>query len=342
MPLPVADAGGPRTLPCGGDVGGTNVTGWGLIVALLLALGCGTGDPAAQASSGERGFDGERAFRDLVDQVRIGSRPAGSPGAARTRELIRERLRQAGWRTRDHDFVAQPPTGEAVAMTNVIAEREGEREELILLGTHYDTKSIPGIRFLGANDGASGTAVLLELARELAARPLPFEVWLVFFDGEESFGENITAGDGLYGSRALADAMQADGSFERIATLILVDMVADADLNLAVDLNSSPALRRMLGAASEALGLDSIIDTGVNIRLVDDHTPFQRRGLAATLAVIDFQYGGVGSPGAYWHTALDDLDKVSAESLNSVGRLLVETLQRVERGLIEAERARDG
>ncbi len=227
-------------------------------------------------------------------------------------------------------------------MSNVIAEREGEREELILLGTHYDTKSIPGVRFLGANDGASGTAVLLELARELAARPLPFGVWLVFFDGEESFGENITAVDGLYGSRALADAMQADGSFERIAALIVVDMVADLDLNLAVDLNSSPMLRRMLRAASEALALESIIDAGVTIRLVDDHTPFRRRGLSAALAVIDFRYGGGGAPGAYWHTAEDDVDKVSAESLNSVGRLLVETLQRVERGLIEAERARNG
>ncbi len=227
-------------------------------------------------------------------------------------------------------------------MSNVIAEREGEREELILLGTHYDTKSIPGVRFLGANDGASGTAVLLELARELAARPLPFGVWLVFFDGEESFGANITGVDGLYGSRALADAMQADGSFERIAALVVVDMVADRDLNLAVDLNSSPMLRRMLREASEALALESIIDPGVTIRLVDDHIPFRRRGLSAALAVIDFRYGGGGAPGAYWHTAEDDVDKVSAESLNSVGRLLVETLQRVERGLIEAERARNG
>ena len=227
-------------------------------------------------------------------------------------------------------------------MTNVIAEREGEREELILFGAHYDTKNIPGVRFLGANDGASGTAILLELARELAVRPLPFGVWLVFFDGEESFGENITAVDGLYGSRALADAMHADASSERIAALIVVDMVADADLNLAVDLNSSARLRRSLREASAALALESIIDTSVTIRLVDDHTPFRRRGLSAVLAVIDLQYGGVGSPGAYWHTAEDDVDKVSAESLNSVGRLLVETLQRVERDLIEARRAQDG
>ncbi len=227
-------------------------------------------------------------------------------------------------------------------MTNVIAEREGEREQLILLGAHYDTKSIPGVRFLGANDGASGTAVLLEPARELATRPSPFGVWLVFFDGEEALGENITAVDGLYGSRALADAMQADGSFERIAALIVVDMVADAELNLAVDLNSSPMLRRTLRAASETLGLESIIEGGVTIRLVDDHAPFRRRGLSEALAVIDFQYGGSESPGSYWHTDEDSVDKLSAESLNSVGRLVVETVQRVERGLLEAEGARDG
>ncbi len=322
---------------------------WGTAAACLLALGCGVGEPATQSQGGDRppaadavaGFDGARAFRDLEDLVHIGPRPAGSPGAERTRELIRQRLRQAGWRVREQEFTAQPPAGPPVAMTNVIGMREGEREQLILLAAHYDTKDIPGVRFVGANDGASGTALLLEVARQLAARPLPFEVWLVFFDGEEAFGPDITQQDGLYGSRALADELQADGTLARVAALLLVDMVGDADLNLAVDLNSSLALRHVMRQAAEALDLASIIDASATLRLTDDHTPFLRKGVSEVLVLIDFQYGARQAPGPYWHTAADDLDKVSAESLNSAGRLLVETLQRAERRLVEAERAED-
>lgn len=327
---------------------------WGSVVAAsLLSLGCGAQDPPVQAHDAEGGsgrnptpavaggFDGTRAFEDLVDQVRIGPRHPHSPGAERTRELIRQRLRQAGWPVRDQEFVAQPPTGPAVAMTNVIGLRKGEREELVLLGAHYDTKQIPGVRFVGANDGASGTALLLEVARQLAAQPLPFDVWLVFFDGEEAFGKDITRDDGLYGSRFLASQMEADGTLERVAAMIVVDMVADADLNLAVDLNSSPALRRVLRDSAERIGMASLIDASAPLRVTDDHTPFLRRGVTEVLAVIDFQYGARSSPGPVWHTSGDDLDKVSAGSLNSVGRLLVETLHGVERHLVEAERARD-
>lgn len=337
---------GRRTFPCKSEVGGMKVARWGAAAACLLALACELEDPPAppegarDESATVSGFDGERAFADLVDQVRIGPRPAGSPGAERVRELIRVRLRQAGWRSRDHEFRAQPPSGAPVAMTNVIGMREGERDELILVVAHYDTKLIPGVRFVGANDGASGTAVLLELARQLSTRSLPFGVWLVFFDGEEAFGKNITGDDGLYGSRALARELDEAGTLQRVAALILVDMVADADLNLALDGNSSPALRRILLEEAEKLELASLFDSNSLLRLIDDHTPFARRGTSDVLAIIDFQYGDRSSPGPYWHTAEDDLDKVSVESLNSVGRLLVETLQGVERYLLESERAR--
>ncbi len=322
------------------------VASWGAAAACLLALTCEWEDPPAPPEGGDEsatasGFDGERAFADLVDQVRIGPRPSGSPEAERVRELIRARLRQAGWRSRDHEFQAQPPTGAPVAMTNVIGMREGERDELILVVSHYDTKRVPGVRFVGANDGASGTAVLLEVARQRSTGLLPFGVWLVFFDGEEAFGRNITGDDGLYGSRALARELEADGTLQRVAALILVDMVADADLNLVLDGNSSPALRRILLEEAGKLELASLFDSNSLVRVIDDHTPFARRGISDVLAIIDFQYGDRSSPGPYWHTAEDDLDKVSVESLNSVGRLLVETLHGVERYLLESERARE-
>lgn len=297
-------------------------------------------EPEVDQPSGVEGFDGDRAFADLVDLVRIGPRPPGSPGAESARTLIRERLRQAGWVTRNHDFTAQPPGRPSVAMTNVIGARQGARDDLIVVGAHYDTKAIPGVRFLGANDGASGTAVLLELARQLGAGPLPCEVWLVFFDGEEAFGPQITRADGLYGSRALADSLAADGTLARVAALLVVDMVGDADLNLMEDRNSSAALRGIAREAAMELGLASLLGDPAGARqLTDDHVPFLRKGVSEVLLLIDFEYGARTAPGPWWHTAADDLDKVSAESLNSAGRLLVEVVQRTARRLGESERA---
>lgn len=296
---------------------------------------------AACGAAPDKPFDGERAFVDLQDQVRIGPRPAGSEGAAATRDLIRQRLRQAGWPVVEHRFRLVRPDGVEVEGVNLRARLPGERSDPIWLGAHYDTKDIPGVRFVGANDGASGVAVLLELARTLGRERRPFTIELVFFDGEEAFGRNINARDGLYGSRALAAALVADGSLARIRALILVDMVADRDLNLSVDTTSAPWLRTLLRDAQEDLG-EELVDPTARVALVDDHTPFQDAGLEDTLALIDFQFGARRQPGPLWHTAGDDLEAVSAESLNRVGGLLVQTLERVELWLVGDARASDG
>jgi Zn-dependent M28 family amino/carboxypeptidase len=271
-----------------------------------------------------------------VDLVAIGPRPPGSEGAQRARDLIRQRLRQAGWPVEEHRFRADLPDGSGLEMVNLIGRRVGVRsEERILIVTHYDTKAIEGIRFVGANDGASGVALLLELARQLGTREPPFTMELVFFDGEEAFGEDITAQDGLYGSRALASRMKQDGTLSGLRALVLVDMVADRDLNLSVDLGSDPALRAIVREEAERLGLGGIIDPGATLQLVDDHTPFMRMGFREVISFIDFQFGGPYSPGPYWHTARDNLDAVSQESLNSVGRLVVQTLRQIEARLRE-------
>jgi glutaminyl-peptide cyclotransferase len=259
--------------------------------------------------------------------VRIGPRPAGSPGAARARELIRERLRQAGWPVEEHAFEVKRPGAEPLPMVNLIARRDGASPERVLLITHYDTKDIPGIAFVGANDGASGAAVLLELARVLAASEPPLTVELVFADGEEAFGVSITEQDGLYGSTALAERMRQDGSLAQVRSVILVDMVGDRDLNLVVDLGSSPLLREIFTREARALGRGEIIDPNAIMAVVDDHTPFAQRGVEHVLAVIDFQFGARVSPGPLWHTAGDDLGAVSAASLNSVGSVLVEAVR---------------
>jgi glutaminyl-peptide cyclotransferase len=310
-----------------------------LLLALVLALACDRGgDPAAPASApapevraqAAATFDGVRAFRDLEALVRIGPRPAGSPGAERARALIRERLRQAGWPVEAHAFEAQPPGLAPVPMVNLIARREGASGDRVVLITHYDTKRIPGIDFVGANDGASGVAVLLELARVLASRQMPLTTELVFADGEEAFGPSIDADDGLYGSTTLAERMKQDGSLAQVRSVIVVDMVGDADLNLALDTGSSPLLRTLFADAAERAGEGGLIDERSIMGVVDDHTPFAMRGVEHVLALIDFQFGARRSPGPLWHTAGDDLSAVSAASLGRFGKVLVEALVAIE------------
>jgi hypothetical protein len=321
----------------------------GLLLALGIAFasaGCdrrasrseGPNAAGSVSASGSAPFDGARAFQDLRELVAIGPRPAGSPGAEATRALIRERLRQAGWKVQEHDFEARTPRG-PVPMTNLIGMRRGSRPGRILLVTHYDTKHIEGIRFVGANDGASGVALLLEAARQLATRELLYEVWLVFFDGEEAVGPSITRDDGLYGSRALAERMESDGALETVRALILVDMVADADLTLITYVATPAPLRDLLLQEARALDLEGAIDRTPFPGLVDDHTPFVERGVPRVLTLIDFQYGARRTPGPYWHTERDDLDAVSESSLNTAGALAVQVLERLEHLLVSEEDA---
>jgi len=272
--------------------------------------------------------------------VKIGPRPAGSTGAEKARALIRDRLRQAGWPVEEHAFRAGPPGGETVPMVNLIARKPGASADRVILITHYDTKNLPGIVFVGANDGASGTAVLLELARVLASRELPLTTELVFADGEEAFGANITRTDGLYGSTALAERMKQDGSLASVRSVVLVDMVGDEDLNLVLDIGSSPTLRGIFMREAQKLGYGGLVDEDAMMGVVDDHSPFQSRGVEQVLALIDFQFGARVSPGPLWHTAGDDLGAVSAESLNSVGRVLVEAVRAIEEHWREASSPR--
>jgi Zn-dependent M28 family amino/carboxypeptidase len=224
-------------------------------------------------------------------------------------------------------------------MTNLIAVLPGERPGWILFGTHYDTKQIEGVHFVGANDGASGVALLLELARQLAPAHRPYGVQLLFFDGEESFGAVMTEEDGLYGSKALAAEMEQSGELARAHALILVDLVADADLGLVEDRHSSPRLRRLVREVAADLGSEEAVTGGGQAFILDDHVPFIERGLDEALCLIDLRYGGETMPGPLWHTAGDNLDAVSSESLNTVGRLVVELYSRLVQQLEQSEAA---
>lgn len=259
--------------------------------------------------------------------MRQGPRHPGSPGSEAVRELIRSRTRQAGWTVRDHAFEARLPDGSRSPMLNLIAELAGPDPGVVMLITHYDTKQLPQHPgFVGANDGASGTALLLELARVWPRRERKLSYRLVFFDGEEALGGNIRGNDGLYGSRALAEQMRAEGSLAQLRALILVDMVGDSDLNLSWGSDSDPQLSTRFAEIAQRSGVALAGPMG----LIDDHTPFVSAGVRPVLSLIDFHYGERSSPGWRWHSSGDTLEGVSADSLNRIGRVLVEFLASVE------------
>jgi len=285
---------------------------------------------AAVALAAASGFDGARAFRDVEHLVAFGPRPPGTPALERTRGYITGELRRVGWRVREHAFTAHTPSG-SVRMVNLIAEWPGQRREVVAVGGHYDTKVFTSFRFVGANDGGSSAALLIELGRALAARyrtaaPL-YTHWLLFFDGEEAQVE-WSPTDSLYGSRALVAALRASGEMGRLRALVVADMIGDRDLGIRRESASTPWLTDILWATAARLGFQRHF-RDERQPVEDDHAPFLDAGVAASL-LIDFDYGGAPGQNAWWHTAEDTPDKLDPESLRVVGDVILEALPAIE------------
>jgi Zn-dependent M28 family amino/carboxypeptidase len=268
-------------------------------------------------------FSGTSALKFTAKVVSFGPRPPGSAAIHQLQSYLLTELKQYGCQTSEDNFTAQTPQG-AVAMKNIIARFPGKSGRAIVFTGHYDTKLLPGIKFVGANDGGSSTGLLLEMARALAGKPRKDDVYLVWFDGEEAFGE-WSATDSLYGSRHLASKWSADGTLVRLKGLINVDMIGDRDLNIMQEAYSSSTLRSVVWQAAQSLGYSRYF-TSVRGGVEDDHMPFLRLG-APALDLIDFDYGPNQS---WWHTDQDTMDKLSAQSLQIVGDVLLETLRRLE------------
>jgi glutaminyl-peptide cyclotransferase len=303
----------------------------GAAVAVAIAPGCGGdedteggGDSSdASAEALADGFDEQRAMRDLKAQVEFGPRPAGSEANREMTEFLAERLREAGV----DDVGIQSP------LRNVVGVIPGEEEGAIVIGAHHDTKDeIPG--FVGANDGASGVAVVLELARVLAPRVDGPSVHIALFDAEEARGDRPFDVDGARGSGQYVRYSQRGGRqgsppADRIRAMVLFDLVGDCDLQVPRETNSSPELYGLFQDAAESLqDGDPAPFAGVVPPILDDHIPFDEAGIPA-VDLIDFTFGPGGSPGAYWHTPQDTLDKVCPESLASVGRAALVALPEI-------------
>jgi len=290
-----------------------------LISILLLLVGVGAfvaivggafeSDPEAPASSttGLRAdrFDAQRAFADLRHQVELGPRPAGSETARELAAWLRDRLPEGRIETM--------PGG----WQNVVGELPG-RGKPILVGAHYDTKDIPG--FVGANDGAGGTAAVLEIARALQAAerpPTAPPIRFVLFDGEESPDDSKDFySSGLRGSRPYA-ARHAD----ELRSVILLDFVAEkGEMLIPREASSSIELWGRLRAAADEVGALRVFPDAPGPAVIDDHTPFIRRGVPA-IDLIDFTFD-------CWHKPCDDMSAVSARSLDMVGETVVRMLER--------------
>jgi hypothetical protein len=289
-----------------------------VLVTLPLALSCLS---SAAPGAADR-FDGARALAHVRQLVAIGPRVAGSPGAQRARDYITREITALGLRAQPQEFEATTPLG-ATAMVNLrvaipsSADLQGPR--LIVAG-HYDTKLFKEFGFVGANDGGSSAAFLIELARALAKSSLPMAVELLFLDGEEAVIE-WQGTDHTYGSRHYVRAAEREGTLASIRALILVDMIGDRDLRIKREEHSTPWLTDLVWAAARRLGKSAFVDEMTAID--DDHIPFLEAGVAA-VDIIDLDYPA-------WHNAGDTIDKVSAASLQTVGDVVLDVLPEVMR-----------
>ena len=254
-------------------------------------------------------FSGQNALQHVQRLVDLGPRPPGSDAIEKSRAYITKQMEGAGWRVTRQSFTGDTPRGK-VEFVNLIARhssQDAKAAPTFLLCSHYDTKVFDSIRFVGANDGGSSTGALIEIARVLNDHPiLAKKVELVFFDGEEAY-ERFSETDGLYGSRYFAKHLSPT---DRFAGGVLLDMIGDRSLTITLSPDSPVQMTDDIFASAEALKVRDHF-TYFQSSIMDDHTPLNAAGIP-TIDLIDFDFPP-------WHTADDTMDKLSAESLQTVG-----------------------
>lgn len=290
------------------------------LTALLLATAAAACvNAAAPQQPAAPAFDSARAFGHLQKIVAIGPRPAGTPAGRQTRTYIVEALAALGIKAEEQPFEARTPRG-VVKMANVRATIPGPGAGRIIFAGHFDTKLFDDISFVGANDGGSSTAFLIELARVLKERKNATTIELLFLDGEEAVVEWSLDRDSTYGSRHYVEAAKQDGTLKDIRALVLVDMIGDRDLVVQREPNSTPWLTDAIWSTAKQLKRPEF--AGTDYAVEDDHIPFLRAGVPA-VDIIDLDYPA-------WHTAEDTIDKVSPASLQAVGDVLLAALPLIE------------
>jgi glutaminyl-peptide cyclotransferase len=297
-----------------------------LALLCILAAFC---SPVEAAPTAKAAFQGVQALELTRRAVAFGERPSGSDAIQHLRDWIVSECKATGGQVSLDPFTGQTPNG-PVAMANVIVKFPGASGKAVVVTGHYDTKRIPMVHFVGANDAGSSTAFLIEFARVASTLKHPDDLYVVFFDGEEAVGA-WTATDSLYGSRHLAEKWTADGTLSRVRALINVDMIGDKDLDINDDSASSQSLRDQVSKIASRLGDAKYFGHNPG-GIEDDHQPFLAAGVNA-IDIIDLDYGPrtPDAPfGSYWHTEKDTMDKLSAHSFQVVGDVVVELVKELE------------
>jgi Zn-dependent M28 family amino/carboxypeptidase len=274
-------------------------------------------------------FDSARAMQYVKEIVAFGPRPIGSANHKKVEDYLLAHLK--GDAVENDTFTAETPEGK-FPVHNIVAKFPGAKDGIIVIASHYDTNyPLRNTSFVGANDGGSSSALLLEFANQLRRKKREgYSIWLVWDDAEEAIKPDGSGGlqqempfekDSLYGITHLAEKWQADGTLKRIKSFLLADMVGDADLNIEHDSTSTPWLEEVVYEAASRLGYQSHFFART-MAVSDDHLPFVNRGIPSA-DFIDFDYG---YNDVFWHTTQDTVDKLSPKSLEIVGDTMLETV----------------
>ena len=295
-------------------------------LCVLSTLACSAQKSASKISG--------QAIYNLTQQyvTTAPHRYVGSPDHASAEAFIKSQFAPeiAKGTFETDSFVASTPIG-MVPMRNYIARYPGKKDGIIVLASHYETNyPLKDIHFVGANDGACTSALLIEIAHYLRTHPPEgYSVWIVLDDGEEAIQE-WSDSDSLYGTRHLAAKWSKDGTITRIKAFLLADMIGDKDLNIDRDSNSTPWLLDLLKQAAKNTGhATSVFKNETTVS--DDHLPFRQRNVPV-LDLIDIDYGPhtAQSPDGYHHTAQDTMDKISAKSLQTSADLFLEMIRLID------------
>jgi Zn-dependent M28 family amino/carboxypeptidase len=318
------------------------------VIVLLSATGCGKGEPVAAATPSSAAaaavaksdaaaaeqipppdnaplprIDAKRTFAYTREVTAFGPRYMGSPNHKKLERYVIDHLK--GDQVEDDAFTADTIEGK-FPVRNIIAKFPGKKDGIIAILGHYDTNyPLRNTGYVGANDGGSSTAILLEFANQLRGKVRDgYSVWLVWTDGEEAV-RTWSDTDSLYGTRHLAEKWDKDGTLKKIKALMVMDMIGDADLNIDRDTNSTPWLLDLIYAAAERGGYQSHFYERTG-GIEDDHLPFVKSGVPCA-DVIDLDYG---YHNVFHHTAQDTMDKLSPKSLEIVGNTVLETVRMLD------------
>ena len=297
---------------------------------LLVICSCGKKDKAETEVSTSKNvaitIDGNVALAEVRSFVSLGARDSGTLGAKQAATYIASSLKELGIDPLIDEFT-EKSRNKKMTFRNVTGIIPGTERKTVILGSHYDTKSGITDNFAGANDSGSSTGLLLALAAKLKEHEaMPFDILLAFLDGEECV-KHYGSTDGLHGSKRLAATLVGNQTADRVMAVIILDMIGDRDLHIAIPRNSTPSLISLAFDAANKTGARSYFSLSDSM-ILDDHVPFLKAGMPS-IDLIDFTFGSAYGKNDYWHTTNDTMDKISADSLEVTGNVILEMLNQL-------------